>query len=82
MTIEKTIKKAIEGGYKNDSKVDYRKWDLSSVYLDPSFWQSLGKALGWEGDDEDTFGEWTNRWRKFIDYLIWGRTAEEYFKEL
>jgi hypothetical protein len=56
MKIEEAIKKAIEQGFKNYPST----WDLNDffvatydaecqIFLDPSFWQSLGKALGWRG---------------------------------
>lgn len=54
MTIETAIKKAIEGGWRSDdpmvvdgseryvNMVGYEK-----ILLDPTFWQCLGKAMGW-----------------------------------
>ncbi|HDY66814.1 MAG TPA: hypothetical protein ENH85_03365 [Candidatus Scalindua sp.] len=52
MTIEQTIKKAIEGGYSihifSKHEIETGKSDSHSEdFLDPLFWQSLGKALGW-----------------------------------
>lgn len=64
-------------------------------FLDPLFWQSLGKALGWKGtgifksclclDKEFHTCElmnWHLEWHRFIDLLIEGKDAESYFKEL
>ncbi len=45
MTIEETITKAIEGGYDGQKYSALNAEEL--IYLDPTFWQSLGKALGW-----------------------------------
>ena len=60
MTIQETIEKAWEAGYANDWS-DLAKLGLSqyktnpqiyaSVFLDPSFWQSLGRVMGWDIDD-------------------------------
>lgn len=57
MTIEQAIEKAIEGGWPdlNYAAISDRKKaveqiasnELESTLLDPSFWQSLGKAMGW-----------------------------------
>jgi len=39
----------LEDGYAvfNDG-VNIRRRSLSDILLDPSFWQALGKSLGWE----------------------------------
>lgn len=58
-SIEIAVSKAIEGGWKNskdktNSTLTDGKGDVYfslSPFLDPSFWQSLGKAMGWKGDD-------------------------------
>lgn len=52
MTIEEAIKKAIEGGYVIFRELeDGVKHSLhrNDMFLDPLFWSSLGKAMGWEG---------------------------------
>ena len=43
MTIKETIEKSIEGGWKKDLTRNV----LSDYFLDPDFWQSLGKTMGW-----------------------------------
>lgn len=55
MTIEQAITKAQEGGfdppYWDRAEIGTRQlnWvERQALLLDPSFWQSLGKALGWE----------------------------------
>lgn len=124
MTIEKTIKKAMEGGFdlgkygndgrryefngffmpnnwkveistkitysderfKSDQSKNCNFWiHITQITSDPSFWQSLGKAMGWDGNrghDLDLVIDWKYKWHKFIDHLAEEKTAEEYFKEL
>jgi len=62
MTTEEAIKKAIEGGFNFDERNSHiveQKRELwssyhgdgvctTSMFLDPSFWQSIGEALGWK----------------------------------
>ena len=55
MTIQDAIKKAIKGGYKTDGTFYYNNGDTNDridiwqvILLDPLFWQSLGKAKGWD----------------------------------
>ena len=38
------------------SAEDVQEWELptDTIFLDPSFWQSLGKALGWKNQDYPT----------------------------
>jgi len=57
MTTDNAIHKAVDGGWKPppeqltkamlDSIDDILKW-CPNYLLDPSFWQSLGKALSWK----------------------------------
>lgn len=53
MYIQLAIEKAIESEYESFLAKAIVKGDLAGAYidvilLDPLFWQSLGKALGWE----------------------------------
>jgi hypothetical protein len=50
MTIEQAIINAIEGGYPKERTLSPYKTELygGSMFLDPSFWQSLGEAIGWQ----------------------------------
>ncbi len=58
--METAIKKAIEGGWRNDFKPDFIvsmetficRQDKYKVLLDPKFWQALGKAEGWKRSRE------------------------------
>jgi hypothetical protein len=62
--------------------------DSARVFLDPLFWQALGKATGWE----EYYGHWFRprksvpQWRfemhRFIDHLADGKTPEEFFQTL
>lgn len=103
--LQQAIQKAIEGGYElkqNNSFFSDPK-DLSKigiythiVVLDPLFWQSLGKSLGWDklvkviDGKEWNVGKygllpefvWKGEWHRFIDHLAEGKTAESYFNDL
>lgn len=61
----------------------------SSLFLDPLFWQSLGKSLGWKeiemSDPHRPVNgkpEWQNNWHRFIDHLAEGKDAESFFESL
>jgi len=51
MNIKQVIEKAIEGGYKR-TKENYfpplGRFDGDRIFLDPNFWQCLGKEMGWK----------------------------------
>lgn len=58
---------------------------LEKYLLDPLFWQSLGKALGWkiENSSHQPYGiGWIYYWHRFVDFLAEGKSAEDFFKEL
>ena len=77
MEIKEAIQKAIEGGYKNES------WDFTHDLLNPKFWEALGKSMGWVEDRTgDYIPGWDYNWHKFIDYLVKGKTIEDYFKTI
>lgn len=93
MTIEKTIQKAIEGGWQTincsnclnpwighkqtriGNRYCQRLPDMDRAMLDPLFWQSLGKAMGWEeiSSKEDHYNEAMERWEKInvVNGLAW-----------
>ena len=58
MTVEKAIKKAVEAGFEDavylGNEKDGSFADISDTLLNPSFWQFLGKALGWDKFGKDT----------------------------
>src|SRR3990167_6920478 len=101
--MEKAIKKAIEGGYKlpwisarHISTIVRYKDNYSVLFLDPLFWQALGKAEGWStyavcqlhGNEcllkcDRAFAfEWIYQWHKFIDHLAEGKDINSFFNEL
>lgn len=98
MTIQQTIEKAIEGGWNDTSFAflnpteedgyNYRvgKYGYSNeVFLDPLFWQSLGKAMGWNVCDicQDCAGNQAlMAHHDFIDHLWEGKDAESFFNQL
>ena len=83
MTIEETIQKAYNGGYREaKDKAGFVLNGIRNFVLDPLFWQSLGKAMGWGTVEEGwTEPQWTYKWHHFIDHLIKGGTIEEFFNQ-
>lgn len=60
---------------------------FAEIFLDPLFWQALGKALGWKEHPKydgtrqiSPAYEWYMH--RFIDHLIEGKDAESYFEAL
>ena len=65
---------------------------VNEIFLDPLFWQSLGKAMGWENESECPLAccggicpidipMWQSQWHLFIDKLANGGTAEQFFNQ-
>ena len=56
----------------------------SIYFLNPVFWQCLGRAFGWNVVMGADFKqeEWLFRWHLFIDHLAEGKTPTEYFNLL
>ena len=52
-------------------------FSYDEFFLDPLFWRSLGRGLGWEETVEVEV-----HWHHFIDALAEGRTPEQFFREL
>jgi hypothetical protein len=48
MTIKTAIKKAIESGWKARKNQTNMFKGKEYLFLDPRFWQCLGKAMGWK----------------------------------
>lgn len=89
MTIEQAITKAIEGGWNKESIVqpmDTGPANLAKAILDPSFWQSLGKAMGWNKlyytICHQKVSPWLFHWHRLIDHLADGGSIESYFEKL
>mgnify|MGYP000861035435 CR=1 FL=1 len=99
MTIQQAIEKAIEGGWDKTRALfglNNASYSMEKVYLDPEFWQALGKSMGWweqrDGNDcggcetcDRTFNhskDYILYWHRFIDHLADGGTIEEFFESL
>lgn len=96
--INLALSKAIEGGYIVKFRDYYwseietdKKIYSNAIFLDPLFWQALGKSLGWKqkpiihlykGEESLDFYEWYIYWVKFIRHLASGKDAESFFTEL
>lgn len=65
------------------------------IFLDPLFWQALGRARGWAMGGtgrmyHDEYGVggypsmfvWQEKWHRFIDHLAEGKDAESFFAAL
>ncbi len=96
--IEQAIRDAVEkggygGGYRYQEAKDLLNNDR--IFLDPNFWQALGKARGWDkpvGKNYDWPVErtilsnlpnsWLYNWHRFIDHLAEGKAAEAFFADL
>lgn len=88
--MKEAIQKAIGGGYPEGKYTfsvsgGHVKTDTNAIFLDPLFWQALGKAMGWkewERESEDMRHQWRINWHRFIDHLAEGKDAESFFNEL
>lgn len=83
-------------GRENDWKHFAHNLLLLGILDDPSFWQSLGKTMGWRpvrqmiysgeyGSEISGIREtqgWLYEWHRFIDHLAEGKTAESFFDQL
>ena len=77
----------------NDSSL---KVAMEETFLDPAFWQALGRALGWEQAVRTVHAvengrstlvtraghHWLYYWHRFIDHLAAGNTPESFFESL
>jgi hypothetical protein len=69
---------------------------VEETFLDPHFWQTLGKALGWDQtvvtmhtveNGRPTIvpragQHWLAQWHRFFDHLAAGKTPEAFFDTL
>jgi hypothetical protein len=66
---------------------------FSEALLDPSFWVSLGKSLGWDDPNKATAGYityyeatgedyWCYMWHRLIDSRRAGKSIEQFFEQL
>lgn len=84
--------------YANKRSIYSSHYNFASLFLDPAFWQALGKSRGWEeengwsghvwGFEDGPDGEniivmnWENAMLDFIHHLADGKDAESFFKNL
>ena len=66
---------------------------VADSFLDPHFWQALGRRSGWDQAVKTvqtvengratlvtrTGADWVSSWHQFIDCLVAGQTAEDFF---
>jgi hypothetical protein len=76
-----------------DNELEYCKYMMwQAIALDPSFWQSLGKALGWpeyeetgswsyDGNEERDW-TWRVRAHRFYDLILTGGDTDAFWKEI
>jgi hypothetical protein len=53
---------------------------VEETFLDPAFWQALGRALDTDGIAPD--GNWKHLWHQFIEHLSHGGTPPAFFQPL
>ena len=60
----------------------------NNLFLDPLFWQALGRGMGWfcpfrhVHKDTDTCFPWHTKWHQLIDHLADGGTPESFFADI
>jgi len=103
---EQTIQDGIAGGWKGVPQPFciecgcYSKHSASGtqeVFLDPTFWQAVGKTRGWANPESRSHhitatdmetsmqtynGVWMQNWTDFIQWLADGKTIEEALTEI
>ena len=81
MKINEAIQKAIEGGWKKSFYSPHLLEIYEVYFLDPLFWQALGKAMGWDKKmdfTDDEYPDWKDYWHRFIDHLADGKSYENF----
>lgn len=89
------IEKAIEGGWKfqrsdrvsDEEAIEITLLDWERIALDPSFWQSLGKSLGWvthtmSGELPLREQDWYIEAKRFYNLILTGGDTEKFWNEL
>lgn len=105
--MKEAIQKAIDGGWKpkyepevveilgKDEELFEWEVDHTNIFLDPLFWQALGKSLGWFHPDGRSVAKYINNdpkhteydmwlwyWHRFIDWIAEGKSPDEFFASL
>jgi hypothetical protein len=91
--MKKAIELAIKGGWK--MPLGFQGWASEAAIPiatnDPSFWQCLGKELGWEKevtyynsftDGKENNDPWRLHWHQFLEALMDGKTPDQFFNSL
>lgn len=93
------IEKSIEGGWSGPSKwvmdtpmiIEKLKVfgsmthdENCTIALDPTFWQALGKALGWNSTDFGNYEapDWLLYAHRFYDLILQGKDTTNFWKEI
>jgi hypothetical protein len=101
MTIREAIKKAIEGNWSLYDDVDVHpdgdiylkirgtdefEYVGNVIFLDPEFWQCLGKSLVWPIKKSSIGGidiyDWNYFAREWFESIMEGKSLEDFFKTL
>lgn len=84
-TIELTVRhgwKGIRG--MTDGRYLHHHWQ--HIALDPTFWQALGKALGWGNseilENAEPLPHWRLRAIGFFDLILTGQPTDKFWSEL
>lgn len=82
------IEKAIEGGWNPSGSATISMQEAierlryEEIALDPTFWQALGKSLGWAGGNETAEMFAATQLHKFVDLILQGKSTEAFWQEL
>ena len=92
--MEQAIKLAIKGGFAAMENWERDQFVQRYITTLPVFWQSLGKAMGWNEYSEERKlagkgnmihlleDHWFAEWHHFIDHLAEGGNADDFFNQL
>jgi hypothetical protein len=72
-------------GTYNKTQRDLEHILQEQIFLDPAFWQALGKARGWPDNYLSSAPQemgWFYNWHRLITHLADGKDAESYFASL
>ena len=86
---QQAINRAEESGWDSTEYYDVQNPDHcyncdKFIFLDPLFWQALGKAMGWAKNHlyKRNAITWKDYWHLLIDHLASGKDTESFFKQL
>lgn len=86
MIPREAIEKAIEGGGWVDADIAWRLWrhdEMEYIYTNPTFWQALGKTLGWkEPTNKNVQSFWEFKAHCFYQIIISGGDTAAFWVDL